>query len=145
MLYNAKACKCWLKIVPLSPIVHSGANRHGSEVRTGYVSKVFWERWIGHVSLVPAPLDWPLQTPDLSLFDHSLLGFLKETVAHLHTNCWRPSASSETTFKLVNYKCCRQCPTEHSAELFCVMRMIQHSKGLCHVQSVIRSLHFYGE
>jgi hypothetical protein len=64
--------------------------------------------------------------PDLSPCDNSHLGFLKETVAQQHTNCLRPSASHETPFKCVNPQVL-QCSTEHGAEWFCVMRMMEHS------------------
>jgi len=131
MLDNAKSCACWIKIVPLSPIVHSGANRRGSELRIGYVNKIFWEHGIGHVS--PC--------------DNSLLGFLKETVAQQHTNCWRPSASSETTFKHVKPQMLQRMPhrtwcriilcCENDGEL---VRFVSYV-----VQCVIRLWHFYGE
>ena len=44
--------------------------------------KVFSSCWIGNESAtLPAPLDWPPQSPDLTACDNSLWGFMKEKVA----------------------------------------------------------------
>jgi hypothetical protein len=125
---NAQTCECWHTVVPLSPIVHSGANRYGSKLQTGCVNKVFWEHWIDHVSpVLPVPLDWPLQTPDLSLCDFPC-GLCKGdcyTAAYKLLKTF--NRQWDLTFKHVNPHMLQKSPTDHVAELFSVMRMMEHT------------------
>ena len=144
MLDNAKACEWWLRIAPLSPI-HSGANRHGSKLQAGYVCNIFQEHWFGHgPPVLPAPLDWPLQTPDLSQFPFGLPKGDCCTVAYqlLKTlnNQW------DWAIKLVNPQMLQKTSHRTRCRILCHENDVAHLRFVSYVvKCVISILQFYGE
>lgn len=59
-----------------------GAPPHYSLLVRDYLNKTFGTRWIGRGSdILPAPMNWPPRSPDLSTCDNALWGFIKEQVA----------------------------------------------------------------
>lgn len=59
-----------------------GAPAHYAIAVREYLNEVFPDKWIGRGSVhLPAPLEWPPRSPDLSSCDNALWGFIKQKVA----------------------------------------------------------------
>lgn len=66
---------CWFQ--------QDGAPPHYAITVREYLNDVFRDRWIGRGSAhLPAPLDWPPRSPDLSSCDNALWGIIKAHVSH---------------------------------------------------------------
>ena len=64
-----------------------GALAHFAITVREYLKEVFLSRWIGHESaILPAPLNWPPRSHDLTVCGNSLWGFIKEM---LHSSATR--------------------------------------------------------
>ena len=82
-----------------------------------------WSPWL------PAPLGLPPRNPDPLPCDNCLWGFLKETVAQ---QCYQTTVQLKEAVRLaftrVTLHMLQQCPTEHHAVLFFVMRVTEHKQ-----------------